>query len=90
MPQLGIIACGAALRRLYVLVEARSYIGLLPLPYMMSLTIYRPIQLNMMAVMTSLMFRYALKMPGSAPQTAPNTIAASRHRYHGHCSTMAQ
>ena len=53
-------------------------------------TIYRPIQLNMMAVMTSLMFRYALKMPGSAPQTAPNTIAASRHRYHGHCSTMAQ
>ena len=51
---------------------------------------YRPIQLNMMAVMTSLMFRYALKMPGSAPQIAPKSIAASRHRYHGHCSTMAQ
>ena len=56
MPQLGIIEPGATLRRLYVLVVARSYMGLCPLPYMMSLTMYRPIQLNMIEVMTSLMF----------------------------------
>ena len=90
MPQSGIIACGATLRRLYVLVEDKSYIGLLPLPYMISLTMYKPIQLNMIAVMTSLIFRYALKMPGIAPQTAPKIIAASRQRYHGSCSTIAQ
>ena len=57
---------------------------------MISLTRYRPIQLNMMEVITSLMFRYALKMPGMAPHSAPNTADTSRHTHQGMPSTMAK
>ena len=65
------------------------YIGPVPRPYMIVLQPYRPIQLNMMAVMTSLTFKYALKMPGIAPQTAPKTVEAIRQSHHGACSSSA-
>ena len=47
------------------------------------LTRYIPIQLNMMAVMTSLTLKYALNRPGKTPQIAPPTAPASRQTYHG-------
>ena len=47
------------------------------------LTRYMPIQLNMMAVMTSLTLKYALNRPGKTPQIAPPTAPASRQTYHG-------
>ena len=37
----------------------------------------------MMEVITSFTLKYALKIPGTAPQMAPQTIAARRHTYHG-------
>ena len=46
-------------------------------------TRYIPIQLNMMAVMTSLTLKYALNRPGKTPQMAPPTAPASRQTYHG-------
>jgi len=47
-----------------------------------------PIQLNMIAVMTSLTLKNALKMPGIAPQTAPPTMPSSTATYHGSWNCM--
>ena len=44
----------------------------------------------MMEVITSLTLKYALKIPGTAPQMAPQTIAARRHTYHGICRISAK
>lgn len=44
----------------------------------------------MMEVITSFTLKYALKIPGNAPQMAPQTIAARRHTYHGMWRMMAK
>ena len=54
------------------------------------LTRFMPIQLNIMAVRTSLTLNRALNRPGNNPQRAPPKAAARMHTYHGCCSSMAQ
>ena len=53
------------------------------------LTRYIPIQLNIMAVMTSFTLKYALNRPGNTPQMAPPTAPASRQTNHGIWNWMA-
>ena len=66
-PQSGIMDSGAIVRREYVLVVFKSYMSpKIPL-YMISFTAYRPIQLNIMEVITSFTLKYALKIPVQFP-----------------------
>jgi len=92
MPSLGRMAPGFAASSapvLSLLIAPQALASIMGELYRKRLEANRPIQLNMMDVITSLTLNSALHKPGIAPHSAPPAMASSRHRYQGSCHSIA-